>query len=207
MDNLVTKLRTWYLKDGLSGVDIAHKLDLKIRQVYRIMERSDIKRRKSSESNNIKFLKKRPTFKIKNNLTSDDRALRACGVMLYWAEGWKGGYLLDFANSDPSMIKIYLRFLRNICGVNEDKLRVYMYCYANQNILTLKRFWSRITYIKLSQFTKPYVRKDFRKDKIDKMPYGLVHVRYADKKLYDQISKWHDQLVKKWERGGVDKRT
>src|SRR3989344_4804558 len=209
MNKWIAKIKTLYLKEKLSGVEVASRLNLNRRYVYRIMEKGGIKRRDSAVSNNIRFLKERPTFKIRKKLNSDNKSLRDCGVMIYWAEGWKDKrkQMLDFANSDPIMIKIYLRFLRNICGVDESKLRVYLYCYSNQNIDKLKKFWSDITIIPLKQFTKPYVRKDFREDKIDKMPHGLVHIRYADKKLYGQIFQWYEEIVKKWAVGGVVKHT
>ncbi len=205
MNNLVNRVKYLYEREELSGVEIADKLKLNRRYIYRVMEKGGIKRRKASESNSIKFLKAKPTFKIKGKLTNFDEELLACGVMIYWAEGWKDKrkQMLDFANSDPTMIRMYLKFLRDICGVNKDKLRVYLYCYANQNVVQIKKFWSKITGIPLLQFTKPYVRNDFREDKIGKMPYGLIHVRYADKKLYGQILIWHEKLIKKWGCGGV----
>jgi len=88
---------------------------------------------------------------------------------------------------------MFLRFLREICGITEKKLRVYLYCYENQSPKNLISFWSKETKILKTQFTKPYVRKDFRLDKIDKMPYGLVHIRYADKKLRRLILSWIEE--------------
>lgn len=203
MNDLAIRVKNLYVDEQLSGVEIARRLNLNRRYVYRVMEKSNIKRRKPSESNSIRFFRAIPTFRIKSNLTNQDRALLDCGVMMYRAEGWKDKreQMLDFANSDPVMIKIYLRFLRKICGVNENKLRIYLYCYANQDVDKIKKFWSKVTSISLKQFTKPYVRQDFREDKIGKMPYGLIHVRYGDKKLYSQILEWYEKIVKKWAVG------
>jgi len=200
MNKWIAKIKTLYLKEKLSGVEVASRLNLNRRYVYRIMEKGGIKRRDPAVSNNIRFLKKSPTFKIKKKLNGDNKSLRDCGVMIYWAEGWKDKrkQMLDFANSDPTMIKIYLKFLRNICGVSENKLRIYLYCYANQDVNKLKKFWSDTAKIPLKQFTKPYVKKDFREDKINKMPHGLIHIRYADKKLYSQIFQWYEKIIKKW---------
>mgnify|MGYP001578080303 CR=1 FL=1 len=194
------KVEALYISKGLSGAEIADRLNLPIRQVYRILEKNNVQRRRSSESNNLGFLRKSPTFKIKTSMNDDERILLTAGIMLYWAEGWKDKKknLLDFANSNPLMIKIYVSFLRNICGVREDKLRIYLYCYANQNPLKLKKFWSGVTMVPLSQFTKPYIRMDFQESKIGKMPHGLIHVRYADKKLFLQLEKWHEDIVRKW---------
>lgn len=108
--------------------------------------------------------------------------------MLYWGEGYKGSVRggannsIDFANSNPSMVVVFLRFLRTIYKLDEKKFRILIYCYSNQNIEHLKRYWSKITNIPLSQFSKPYIRQDLRKSTRE-MKYGLVHVRYCDKKL------------------------
>lgn len=112
--------------------------------------------------------------------------------MLYWAEGakYEGGTVVDFANSDPAMIAIFLKFLRCVCGVNEKRLRVYPYFYSNQNLKENLRFWQTITGIPQQQFTKPYVRKDYRIEKKSKMPFGMIHIRYSDKKLLLLIKEW-----------------
>jgi len=123
---------------------------------------------------------------------------------LYWAEGGKEvcrngqwrGTSVNFANSDPKMVKLFLRFLREICGVNEQRLRVHLYCYANQDIDYLKKYWQEITNISLTQFIKPYVRHDFLPEKKDKMKYGLVHIVYSDKKLFLQIMDWINEYLR-----------
>ena len=128
--------------------------------------------------------------------------MKIAGVMLYWAEGVKPNpanrtWTVDFANSNPRMIKLFPKFLREICGIDEKRLRVLLYCYANQDIEKLKRFWQKITEIPLNQFTKPYVRKNFLPGKKRKMKYGLLHIRYYDKKLLLQIEKWVEEYLKK----------
>lgn len=120
--------------------------------------------------------------------------------MLYWGEGskWQGEKIVDFANSDTDMIKVFLRFLREVCVVNEEKLRVYLYCYANQNQESLISYWSEVTKISKKQFSKPYVRKDYDSNKKGKMKYGLVHIRYADKKLLNLIRTWIKENIEKF---------
>ena len=67
---------------------------------------------------------------------------------------------------------------------------MYAYFYSNQDANKNINYWSRLTKISKKQFTKPYVRKDFREDKKDKMPYGLIHIRYSDKKLFNLVKNW-----------------
>lgn len=206
MNKWAEKVRTLYLKEKLSGVEIARELNLNRRYVYRIMDRSDIKRRKAHESNNIRFLRQAPSFSKKKKLGHRDMILLTSGIMLYWAEGakYKNKNTLDFANSSPLMIKVFMKFIRDICGVKEEKIRIYLYCYANQNVQQLKQFWSKLTKVPVERFIKPYVRKDFREDKINKMPHGLIHVRYFDKKLYIQFEDWQQLILKKIFGGVVE---
>ena len=37
---------------------------------------------------------------------------------------------------------------------------------------------------------------DSQVDKIGKMPYGLVHIRYADKKLLNLLRQWIEETKK-----------
>ena len=119
---------------------------------------------------------------------SETEQLRICALALYWGEGAKSlrARVVDIVNSDPAVIKIFLRFLREIVRVNEQKLRVYLYCFSDQDIGELLRFWSSELRIPLEQFTKPYVREagEFR---TRKMPHGVVHLRYNDKKLLERL--------------------
>jgi hypothetical protein len=106
--------------------------------------------------------------------------------MLYFGEGAKTQNTVDFANSDIDALGIFLKFLRTICRVEENRLRFYLYCFKNQNPKKLIKFWSRRLKIKPGSFTKPYVRQD-RAVLSRIMPYGVLHVRYSDKKLLQRI--------------------
>lgn len=107
--------------------------------------------------------------------------------MLYWAEGYKAGRTVDFVNSDPRMVKIFVDCLRIIYQVTESRFSVQLYCYVNQEPNNLIDFWSELTGIPKKQFIKPYVRKDFKSEKSGKMLKGVVHIRYNDLRLYQQI--------------------
>ncbi len=181
----LAEVKRLYYKNGLGMREISEIFDVSIDAVVYFMRRNGLVRRSFAEINKIRFKKKKPSFEKKVNLNSDEKELQAIGAMLYWGEGYKSdkGTGIDFANSDPEMISIFLKFLRNIYKLNENRLRILLYCYADQNVKELIYFWSKLTKIPIKQFTKPYVRKDFRKDGIRKMKHGLIHVRYSDKKL------------------------
>lgn len=137
----------------------------------------------------------KPQYKIKRSLTNREKQLKIAGIMLYWAEGTFNGNTVDFTNSNAEMIKIFLKFLRKICGINEERLRVYLYAYEHQNISELQDYWHTVTNIKLSQFTKPFIRKNNLNVTKRKLPYGLVHIRYNDKKLLGSLKSWIDNYI------------
>jgi hypothetical protein len=198
---LIEKL---YYKERLSANDIAKKLGTTVWVVLGFMSRNNIPRRTFKEANRICFENKPLTFLIKKNLSAKEKELKLAGVFIYWAEGAKFKGMdgipctVDLANSDPKMISLFLRFLREICGVDEDKLGVQLYCYADQDIEILKNFWYKRTSIASKKFIKPYVRNDFLPEKSGKMKYGLVHIRYTDKKLLYQIDNWIKEYCKKF---------
>ncbi|MSU54773.1 MAG: hypothetical protein EXS48_03015 [Candidatus Staskawiczbacteria bacterium] len=197
--DIVKKL---YYKDGLSTIEVGKRLNVTHWVVLSFMRRNKMARRTFKEANSIAFYKKQPTFSLKKKLNSKEEKLKMAGVLLYWGEGAKlrgENCAVDFANSNPEMIKVFVKFLREICNVNERKLRVYLYCHSNQSIETLLNYWYNITSIPLNQFTKPYVRKDFFQGKNEKMKYGMVHIRYADKKLLFQIDSWIKEYSKFFE--------
>jgi hypothetical protein len=192
-------LKSLYYQEKQSIPEISKITGYSIASLYSFMDRHGLARRSNSEQDQIRFDRKPPSFSLKENLDPLEEVLKAMGSMSYWAEGGKSGIAyVDFANSDPAMITLFLNFLRVICGVNEKKLRVLLYCYANQNLPALISFWSTLTKIPTSQFTKPYVRHDFDPKKIGKMAHGLIHIRYCDKKLLLLLKSWIEGYAQKF---------
>ncbi|TRZ48933.1 hypothetical protein D4Q80_03005 [bacterium] len=158
------------------------------------MDKFNIPRRNQSLVNYV-VNKDKPQFEIKKHLSLFEDKLKIAGIMLYWAEGTLWGNSVYFANSNPEMVKVFLKFLREVCGVKENRLRVYLYAYDYQNVNALKLYWHRITKIPLGQFIKPYIRKDKISLSQRKLPYGLIQVRYNDKRLQEQIKSWIDEFI------------
>lgn len=193
--NKLELIKKLYYKDLLPMKMVAEHLKVSLEAVVYFMRKNNLKRRTLKEDSVVRFAKKPYSFKIKKVLNEREKILKIIGVTLYWGEGYKteksGG--IDLANSDVGMVLVFISFLREVCGVDESRLRVLLYCHKNQNQKKLINFWSKKTKIPRKQFTKPYVRKDLNYDSIRTMPYGLVHIRYADKKLLALIKKWIEE--------------
>ncbi len=192
-------VKKYYFVDNLSAREISEKLGVSLDAVYYFFRKNKIPRRSPSESNQMRFAKKKASFRVKKKLRAVEKELKIAGITLYWGEGskWSGEKIVDFANSDHNMIAVFMKFLRNICGIDENRLRVYLYCYADQKPEELEIFWSKLTGIPRKFFYKPYVRKDFKSDKSGKMKNGLIHIRYNDKKLLLMLREWINEVINK----------
>lgn len=190
-------------ESGLSMRCVAAQFKVSIDAITYVLRKQNVARRSAAETNRIAFDAKPPSFGINASKSTHDRMLTAMGAMLYWAEGYDTDKAqgVDFANCDPDTVKMFLAFLRTRYTLDEKRLRIFLYCYTDQDIRALIKFWSTALRIPQSQFTKPYVRRDFRPEG-RRMPHGLVHVRYSDKKLLLDIRKLIESYVQLYCVGG-----
>ena len=85
-----------------------------------------------------------------------EREFLVLGLALYAGEGSKTGNDISFANSDPRMILTFITWLRRFFDVDESRLRVKLYLHEGLDLESAIGFWSDLTEIPPSQFTKPY---------------------------------------------------
>ncbi len=184
----IERIKYLYYKKGFSMLSVSKDIGNSIFSTYYLMRKHNLKRRDFKEASAFSFKNKIPSFKRKASKSIKFEKIKVAGAMLYLAEGYKTikSAGIDFANSDSEMILLFMNFLRSIYLLDEKRFRVLLYCYSNQNIPKMIKFWSKLSGIPKSQFTKPYVRSDY---KIDGrvMEHGMVHIRYCDKKLLIDI--------------------
>lgn len=183
-ESQLKEIKNFYYDEKLGMREIADILGVSIDAVVYFMRKHGLERRNFSEINKLRFNKKEPSFKKNLLNTASQKELKAIGSMLYWGEGYKSekSSYVDFANSDPEMVGMFLKYLRNVYRIDEDKLRVLLYCYSNQKTNKLINYWSKLTRVPKKQFTKPYIKNNFNLNG-RKMEHGMVHIRYSDKKL------------------------
>lgn len=109
---------------------------------------------------------------------------------LYAAEGTKGkrGFL-TFGNSDPHLIKLFLRLLRDCYTVDIKKFRCTLQCRADSPIPTLERFWVRTTGIPYKQFYKARIDPRTIGKKTQKPNYrGVCRLDYFSAHIYNELT-------------------
>lgn len=86
-----------------------------------------------------------------------ERDIYCVGLGLYWGEGYKkGNQEFGFTNSDPSMIRFYIKWLEVVFGVEKKELilRVSINELHKKRNKSIESYWSKITEVPLLQFTK-----------------------------------------------------
>ena len=99
--------------------------------------------------------------------------------LLYWCEGTKNHYAgVAFVNSDPRMIRLFLRLFRESFDVNEQKIKPRIHLHQYHDPQAQLNFWAKVTRVPKSQFSKPYVKPNTGK-RIRKNYPGCISIRYG----------------------------
>lgn len=124
------------------------------------------------------------------NITYNE--LKLIGAALYWAEGGKTVRgLVRFSNSDPLMIKVIMRFFREICKVPKSKFRGYVHTHSHLDYKKGEKYWSEVSGIPLKQFFKTYRRPSVASEnKKDNLPYGTFDIYVCSTELFLKIKGW-----------------
>jgi transcriptional regulator with XRE-family HTH domain len=130
--------------------------------------------------------------------TLSDRETIIAGAVAYWCEGGKNKPhrrhdRVNFINSDPVMIKFFLRFLE-VAGVSRDQVTFRIYVHESADVAAAQRFWLDATQAQPVQFRRPTLKRHnprtVRKNTGDDY-HGCLRVdvrRGAD--LYRKIEGW-----------------
>ena len=129
------------------------------------------------------------------------RDLLLIGAALYWCEGTtrekRLNHRISFSNSDPRMISIFMKYLRETLEISEEKIYAEIHAYPNIDIPKAKQFWLEITRImpdklsiyfnvsKVSKFVRP---KDF-------LPYGTLNIRVNNRQLFYRIKGYIQGII------------
>lgn len=126
--------------------------------------------------------------------------LEISGVLLFKCEGLKlrkdkrypkanvFQYAIEFTNSDPILIKLFLRFLREILEIEENKLKCEIFIYDDLNKLNLEQYWSEITNITKDRFHKTIILKA-KNSKYKPNPRGTCKLRYFSKQKFLELNR------------------
>ena len=118
--------------------------------------------------------------------------LKVIGSALYWADGFKQSVnMINFSNSDPSMVVLMMKFFRDVCRVSEEKFRGCLHIHPHLDKEKAERFWSNISGIPRRQFHKTqFGISRASKHKRDTLPLGTFRIVICDVRLKSRIDGW-----------------
>lgn len=189
-------LSLWLRSVGLSKKQKQRLTDKKLLSMKRGWEAKHKKRLDITET--IKNKAKEDIKKISKH------DLWLMGVMLYWAEGakakeWNVSVGLKFSNSDPAMVCLFLRWLKEICSVLPQDMVYELYIHETANFENALRYWSKIVSVPSSKI-KVYFKHNKIKTKrknIGNDYNGLLMVRVRKStNLNRKITGWVEGICR-----------
>lgn len=134
------------------------------------------------------------------------RELWLLGIMLYWAEGSKEkenniGVGIQFSNSDPEMIRLFIKWLIEICGVDRKRIIFDIFIHENSKNKLDKviDYWIKATGFSKQHFPHIYFKKNKIKTKrknIGDNYFGLVKlIVRASSDLNRKIAGWTQGVI------------
>jgi hypothetical protein len=129
------------------------------------------------------------------------------GIALYWAEGYKRirmvngravtGHAISLTNADPLLVQMFLRFIREICKVPEEKINTDLRIFKHIDETEAVRYWSGITNIPSDRFGKVHIfvsASSKGKRPFNRLPFGVIQIRINDTQLFYKIMGWIEGL-------------
>ncbi len=113
-------------------------------------------------------------------------------AMLYWGEGSKSSGQVVFTNSDPEMIKAFLKLFRYGFVINEQKVKALLHLHPYHNEKIQKVFWSKITGISLEKI-KIFNKTSFGKTIRPGYP-GCIAIKYASMDILNELMYYYKEI-------------
>lgn len=187
---------SYWLKDVKLSKKVENSIIKKARRKWaKNITEYNIKRAKIARKNRLKM--QDSASKEISKLSKKD--LKLIGTALYWAEGYKKtNWQVLFCNSDPEMVKIMIRFFREICKIDKNKFRPNVQIHLNISENTAKKYWSKIVNLPVNSFKTTLYQSKASKGRRPKnsLPYGTFRLGINDVKLVNKIKGWITGLYK-----------
>ena len=104
--------------------------------------------------------------------------------------------MVKFTNTDSKFIIFVLKWLREICDVPEDKIRLHLRVHRDIDRKKSEKYWSELTKIPRERFYRTTVKisasNGRRHNKLNK---GIASVIICDTKLFYRIRGWIEGLT------------
>lgn len=112
--------------------------------------------------------------------------------MLYWAEGAKARNQLQFANSDPSLARVFVDFLRTYFDISDALIRITCNLFADhlERQREIEQFWLdtlRLPNTSLCPSVVNVYSRYTKKKRTNRLPYGTCRVVVSRTRVIQSI--------------------
>ena len=175
-------LSMWLRKFPLSKERIR---ELRDKSEIRIEKFRETMRRKKEQRLGLCYTEQKKLL-----LPMDKRDIFIAGLFLYWGEGTKSHIAeLAMANTDPSIIKFFIKWLSQCFDISKETLKVQLHLYQDMDVEKELFFWARTLCLSTQQFIKPYIKQSFLKDINHKggFGHGTCSVKIGNARLSEKV--------------------
>lgn len=125
--------------------------------------------------------------------------LHAAGCMLFWAEGSKHRNTVQLSNSDPALVAMFARFLRQYFDPPDESLRLACNLFADheEHQRAIEDFWlatARLPRTCLTKSTINHYSPASKRTRVNKLPYGTcrltLHSTHAVQHIWGAIQEY-----------------
>lgn len=98
----------------------------------------------------------------RERIRNHPRELFIVGCMLYWAEGAKvKRNVVHFANSDPHMLLLFIKFLRQEFQITDEQFKLQIHCHTKiqEEVLRIENYWVNLLALTRVNLIKTYFKK------------------------------------------------
>ena len=191
-------------KNGKSMSEIANDYHCSLHKVVYWMKKHGITRRSRSDAAYIKANPQGDPFNIKKTITNEEKILYGLGIGLYWGEGTKATKeTVRVTNTDVAIIKVFKRFLEQICGVIPTKIHYSLVTFNDINSKDAAEYWSKQLEISEDKFgTIVSIPSQGKGTYKKKSQYGVCSITVSNIKLkrwiMDQIENSKHAWIVQW---------
>ena len=102
--------------------------------------------------------------------------LFAAGIALYWAEGAKTSNDLAMTNTDPALLRLFIRWVRAYLEPDAE-FRLSLHLHRGNDERAGMEFWRRELALPMARFTKTFIKPKGTGHRRNRLEHGVCRVR------------------------------
>lgn len=116
-----------------------------------------------------------------------EREFLVAGAALYAGEGGKTDGSVNFVNSDPRIVALFLAWLRHFFVIDEDRLKLRVYLHEDLDLGAASRYWADVCGIPVERHNKAIRPKAAAVRKAVRHEMGLVRLDYSCSRTHREV--------------------